>query len=162
MSSCNSSRRNAPAAERLLAHYRAMARIRAFENAAERLYNEKRIPGFVHLSTGQEAIPVGVCANLAPSDKITSMHRGHGHTIAKGGDPRKMMLELFGRAGGYCQGKGGSMHIADFSIGTQCSNVMRRRIAVNSAIPGRVLRFNVPWSRRTFARPSGAGRGRAI
>jgi acetoin:2,6-dichlorophenolindophenol oxidoreductase subunit alpha len=115
-------RRNAPALERLLAHYRTMARIRAFENAAERLYNEKRIPGFVHLSTGQEAIPAGVCANLAPADQITSTHRGHGHTIAKGGDVRKMMFELFGRAGGYCQGKGGSMHIADFSIGMLGAN----------------------------------------
>jgi pyruvate dehydrogenase E1 component alpha subunit len=114
--------RNAPATDRLLAHFRTMARIRAFENAAERLYNEKRIPGFVHLSTGQEAIPAGVCANLLPSDQITSTHRGHGHTIAKGGDVGKMMLELFGRAGGYCQGKGGSMHIADFSIGMLGAN----------------------------------------
>ena len=116
------SRRNAPAAERLLAQFRTMARIRAFENAAERLYNEKRIPGFVHLSTGQEAIPAGVCANLAPADQITSTHRGHGHTISKGGDVGKMMLELFGRAGGYCHGKGGSMHIADFSIGMLGAN----------------------------------------
>ncbi len=116
------SRRNAPSPERLLALYRTMARIRAFENAAERLYNEKRIPGFVHLSTGQEAIPAGVCANLLPSDQITSTHRGHGHTIAKGGDVRRMMLELFGRAGGYCQGKGGSMHIADFAIGMLGAN----------------------------------------
>lgn len=114
--------RNAPSATRLLAHYRTMARIRAFENAAERLYNEKRIPGFVHLSTGQEAIPAGVCANLLASDQITSTHRGHGHTIAKGGDVRRMMLELFGRAGGYCQGKGGSMHIADFAIGMLGAN----------------------------------------
>lgn len=115
-------RRNAPSAERLMAHYRTMARIRAFENAAEQVYNGKRIPGFVHLSTGQEAIPAGVCANLLPSDQITSTHRGHGHTIAKGGDVKRMMLELFGRAGGYCQGKGGSMHIADFSIGMLGAN----------------------------------------
>ena len=115
-------RRNAPSPERLLAHYRTMARIRAFENAAERLYNEKRIPGFVHLSTGQEAIPAGVCANLLAGDQITSTHRGHGHTIAKGGDVGRMMLELFGRAGGYCQGKGGSMHIADFAIGMLGAN----------------------------------------
>src|SRR5687767_3982696 len=122
MTNDRSARRNAPAAARLLAHYRTMARIRAFENAAERLYNEKRIPGFVHLSTGQEAIPAGVCANLDPADQITSTHRGHGHTIAKGGNIRAMMLELFGRAGGYCQGKGGSMHIADFSIGMLGAN----------------------------------------
>jgi pyruvate dehydrogenase E1 component alpha subunit len=122
MIDAHSARRNVPAAARLLAHYRTMARIRAFENAAERLYVEKRIPGFVHLSTGQEAIPTGVCANLAPGDQITSTHRGHGHTIAKGGDVGAMMLELFGRAGGYCQGKGGSMHIADFSIGMLGAN----------------------------------------
>jgi pyruvate dehydrogenase E1 component alpha subunit len=114
--------RNAPAAERLLGHYRTMARIRAFETAAERLYVEKRIPGFVHLSTGQEAIPAGVCANLRAGDQITSTHRGHGHVIAKGGDIGRMMLELFGRAGGYCQGKGGSMHIADFAIGMLGAN----------------------------------------
>ncbi|MCW5773919.1 MAG: thiamine pyrophosphate-dependent dehydrogenase E1 component subunit alpha [Rhodospirillaceae bacterium] len=117
-----SARRNAPAADRLLAQYRNMARIRAFENAAERLYNEKRIPGFVHLSTGQEAIPAGVCANLAATDQITSTHRGHGHTIAKGGDIGAMMKELFGREGGYCGGKGGSMHIADFAIGMLGAN----------------------------------------
>jgi len=122
MNDAHSGRRNEPAAERLLAHYRTMARIRAFENAAERLYNEKRIPGFVHLSTGQEAIPTGVCANLAPGDQITSTHRGHGHTLAKGGDAGAMMLELFGRVGGYCKGKGGSMHIADFSIGMLGAN----------------------------------------
>jgi pyruvate dehydrogenase E1 component alpha subunit len=114
--------RNAPSAERLFALYRTMARIRAFENAAERLYGGKRIPGFVHLSTGQEAIPAGVCANLLPTDQITSTHRGHGHTIAKGGDVQRMMLELFGRASGCCQGKGGSMHIADFSIGMLGAN----------------------------------------
>ena len=64
--------------------------------AAERLYNEKRIPGFVHLSTGQEAILAGVCANIAAIDQITSTHRGHGHTIAKGGDSRSMMLDANG------------------------------------------------------------------
>jgi pyruvate dehydrogenase E1 component alpha subunit len=122
-----------------------MARIRAFENAAERLYNEKRIPGFVHLSTGQEAIPAGVCANLAPGDQITSTHRGHGHTIAKGGDIKKMMLELFGRAGGYCQGKGGSMHIADFSIGMLGANgvvAAGMPIAVGAAHAAKLLGRN--------------------
>jgi len=122
MNDTSADRRNRPATERLLALYRTMARIRAFENAAERLYNEKRIPGFVHLSTGQEAIPAGVCANLVATDQITSTHRGHGHTIAKGGDPKSMMLELFGRVGGACKGKGGSMHIADFAIGMLGAN----------------------------------------
>ncbi|MCW5750858.1 MAG: thiamine pyrophosphate-dependent dehydrogenase E1 component subunit alpha [Alphaproteobacteria bacterium] len=108
--------------ERLLAHFRTMARIRAFEETAERLYNEKRIPGFVHLSSGQEAIPAGVCANLAAEDRLTSTHRGHGHTIARGGDIQAMMLELFGRQGGSCGGKGGSMHIADMRIGMLGAN----------------------------------------
>jgi TPP-dependent pyruvate/acetoin dehydrogenase alpha subunit len=137
-----SARRNAPSRGRLLAQYRTMARIRAFENAAERLYNEKRIPGFVHLSTGQEAIPTGVCANLKSSDQITSTHRGHGHTIAKGGDIGAMMLELFGRAGGYCQGKGGSMHIADFAIGMLGANgvvAAGMPIAVGAAHAARLL-----------------------
>jgi pyruvate dehydrogenase E1 component alpha subunit len=115
-------RPNAPSAERILAHLRTMTRIRAFEAAAGRVYDEKRIPGFVHLSTGQEAIPAGVCAHLRPGDPITSTHRGHGHTIAKGGDVGRMMLELFGRKGGYADGKGGSMHIADFSIGMLGAN----------------------------------------
>ena len=142
MIDATSARRNAPAAGRLLAHFRAMARIRAFENAAERLYIAKRIPGFVHLSTGQEAIPVGVCANLRPSDQITSTHRGHGHTIAKGGDTGAMMHELFGRAGGYCRGKGGSMHIADFSIGMLGANgvvAAGMPIAVGAAHAARLL-----------------------
>ena len=145
MTNDRSARRNAPAAARLLAHYRTMARIRAFENAAERLYNEKRIPGFVHLSTGQEAIPAGVCANLDPADQITSTHRGHGHTIAKGGNIRAMMLELFGRAGGYCQGKGGSMHIADFSIGMLGANgvvAAGMPIAVGAAHAAKLLGRN--------------------
>ncbi|HEY7608922.1 MAG TPA: thiamine pyrophosphate-dependent dehydrogenase E1 component subunit alpha [Alphaproteobacteria bacterium] len=145
MNDITPTRRNAPAAGRLLAHYRTMAHIRAFENAAERLYNEKRIPGFVHLSTGQEAIPAGVCANLAPGDQITSTHRGHGHTIAKGGDIGAMMLELFGRAGGYCRGKGGSMHIADFSIGMLGANgvvAAGMPIAVGAAHAAKLLGRN--------------------
>jgi pyruvate dehydrogenase E1 component alpha subunit len=73
--------------------------------------------GSSHAAIGQEAVAVGACAALAATDLVTSTHRGHGHTIAKGGDPNKMMAEIFGRQDGYCHGKGGSMHIADFDIG---------------------------------------------
>jgi len=111
-----------------------MARIRAFENAAEEaskggvsafgaaLSNDVRVRGPLHLSTGQEAVPAGVCANLTLQDLITSTHRGHGHTLAKGASMEKMMCELFGRATGFNGGKGGSMHIADFSVGMLGAN----------------------------------------
>ena len=111
-----------------------MARIRAFENAAEEaskggvsafgavLNNEVRVRGPLHLSTGQEAVPAGVCVNLLPADLLTSTHRGHGHTLAKGASMEKMMCELFGRVAGTNGGKGGSMHIADFSVGMLGAN----------------------------------------
>jgi acetoin:2,6-dichlorophenolindophenol oxidoreductase subunit alpha len=120
--------------ERLLSLYRTMALIRAFENAAEEaskggvaafgaaLGAQAMVRGPLHLSTGQEAVPAGVCANLEPADLITSTHRGHGHTLAKGADPSRMMCELFGRATGYNHGKGGSMHIADFAVGMLGAN----------------------------------------
>ena len=114
--------------------YRTMARIRAFENAAEvasqggvSAYGQQaagaaRVRGPLHLSTGQEAVPAGVCAHLAPPDYLTSTHRGHGHTLAKGADLTRMMCELFGKASGFNGGKGGSMHIADFSVGMLGAN----------------------------------------
>ncbi len=114
--------------------YRAMVRIRAFENAAElasqggvSAYGKSadgsaRVRGPLHLSTGQEAVPTGVCAHLRRSDYLTSTHRGHGHTLAKGADLRRMMCELFGKAAGTNGGKGGSMHIADFSVGMLGAN----------------------------------------
>ena len=97
--------------------YRAMARIRAVENAAATLYAAGEIPGFVHLSVGQEAVAVGVCAALEDRDVITSTHRGHGHVLAKGLDLPAVMAELMGRATGTCGGFGGSMHIADPALG---------------------------------------------
>ena len=109
-------------AERMLAHYRAMSRIRAFEETAEAALKAGEVKGAIHLSIGQEAIAAGVCANLGRSDLIASNHRGHGHTIAKGASPAAMIAELFGRATGTCQGKGGSMHIADFAIGMLGAN----------------------------------------
>lgn len=118
----------------LLDLYRTMVRIRAFEDAAETLsqggvsaYNKTadgsaRVRGPLHLSTGQEAIPTGVCAHLQPTDYLTSTHRGHGHTLAKGADLTRMMCELYGKAPGFNGGKGGSMHIADFSVGMLGAN----------------------------------------
>ncbi len=114
--------RNDALVTRLSAHYRTMLRIRAFEETAEAASKEGLVKGAIHLSIGQEAVASGVCANLRRDDMIASTHRGHGHTIAKGADPTAMMKELFGRAGGSCGGKGGSMHIADFTIGMLGAN----------------------------------------
>ena len=102
--------------------YVKMRRIRDFESTAARLFAEGKIPGFVHLDLGEEAIAPAVCECLRDDDFITSTHRGHGHIIAKGGDLNLMMAELFGRATGYCKGKGGSMHIADRDKGILGAN----------------------------------------
>ncbi|MBW6397709.1 thiamine pyrophosphate-dependent dehydrogenase E1 component subunit alpha [Roseomonas sp. HJA6] len=107
---------------RRVAMLREMARIRAFEREAVAAMRSGEAPGVVHPSIGQEAVAVGVCANLRRADRITSTHRGHGHALAKGADARAMMLELHGRAGGSCGGKGGSMHIADFAVGMLGAN----------------------------------------
>ncbi len=101
---------------------RQMVLIRRFEERALELRTADRIHGVVHPYIGQEAIAVGVCANLRPTDRIVSNHRGHGHCVAKGADIRRMMAELFGRRDGYCKGKGGSMHIADFDVGMLGAN----------------------------------------
>ena len=97
--------------------YTRVFRIRRFEEEVGRLFRQGQLPGFVHLYIGEEAVAAGVCAALTDEDTIISTHRGHGHVIAKGGDIKRMMAELFGKATGYCKGKGGSMHIADFEIG---------------------------------------------
>lgn len=97
----------------LLEMYRRMRRIRVFEQRASELYKATKIPGFVHLSIGQEATAVGACWHLSTDDIVTSTHRGHGHCLAKGLDAEPMMAELMGRASGTCHGRGGSMHIAD-------------------------------------------------
>ncbi len=120
---------------RLLDLYRLMSRIRQFENAAEiasqggvaawglaASAKPALVRGPLHLSTGQEAVAAGVCHNLRREDLLTSTHRGHGHTLAKGANTTQMMCELFGRATGTNQGKGGSMHIADFSVGMLGAN----------------------------------------
>jgi pyruvate dehydrogenase E1 component alpha subunit len=99
-----------------------MVRIRAFEEHARAAHGRSEVPGVLHLSIGQEAVAAGVCAALQRDDTIASTHRGHGHAIAKGADTKAMMAELFGRIGGTCHGKGGSMHIADFSVGMLGAN----------------------------------------
>jgi TPP-dependent pyruvate/acetoin dehydrogenase alpha subunit len=102
--------------------HRRMVRIRLFEEAAGRLAQEARLPGFLHLYVGEEAVAAGVCAALTDEDQITSTHRGHGHLVAKGGDLSRMMAELMGKATGYCKGKGGSMHISDLDLGMLGAN----------------------------------------
>jgi TPP-dependent pyruvate/acetoin dehydrogenase alpha subunit len=99
-----------------------MLLIRRFDERSVEMRQGNEIEGVVHPYIGQEAVAVGVCACLGQSDQITSTHRGHGHCIAKGADPKRMMAELFGRVDGYCRGKGGSMHIADFEIGMLGAN----------------------------------------
>ena len=101
---------------------RTMQLIRRFEERASRDYLDDKIYGVVHCYIGEEAVAVGVCSALREDDQIISTHRGHGHCIAKGADINRMMAELYGRETGYCKGKGGSMHIADFDIGMLGAN----------------------------------------
>jgi len=109
-------------AKTLLAMYRTMVTIRRFETMAAHYHACREIPGFIHLSIGQEGSSTGVCSCLRPDDYVATTHRGHGHLIAKGADLKRMAAELFGRATGCCKGKGGSMHIADFAIGILGAN----------------------------------------
>jgi acetoin:2,6-dichlorophenolindophenol oxidoreductase subunit alpha len=108
--------------ETLLLMYERMLKIRHFENRVKDLFAGGELPGFVHLYLGEEAIAVGACAALEGEDYITSTHRGHGHIIAKGGEMKYMMAELFGKATGYNKGKGGSMHIACPELGVLGAN----------------------------------------
>lgn len=108
--------------KKLIDMYRRMVRIRVFEERVAKEFAAGNIPGFVHLYSGEEAVAVGACANLKSEDYITSTHRGHGHLIAKGGKTDRMMAELYGKKTGYNKGKGGSMHIADTSIGILGAN----------------------------------------
>ena len=107
---------------RLRAHHRMMHRIRALELAALRGLQDGLVLGAIHPSIGQEAVAAGVVGALRADDVLLSTHRGHGHTLAKGAQPGAMMRELFGRVGGTCGGKGGSMHIADFGVGMLGAN----------------------------------------
>jgi pyruvate dehydrogenase E1 component alpha subunit len=102
--------------------HRRMVRIRLFEEAAGQLAEAAKLPGFLHLYVGQEAVAAGVCGTLTDDDQITSTHRGHGHLVAKGGQFDRMMAELMGKSTGYCKGKGGSMHISSLEIGMLGAN----------------------------------------
>jgi TPP-dependent pyruvate/acetoin dehydrogenase alpha subunit len=115
-----------------------MERIRVFEETAEQLYTRGLIHGTMHLSIGQEATAVGMIAALEPADYILSTHRGHGHCLAKGADPGRMMAEFMGKEAGYCRGLGGSMHIADVEGGNLGANGI-----VASGIP---IAVGVGWS----------------
>ena len=128
-------------AEQLREAYRRMMLIREFETRVSALYRDSQIPGFVHLSIGQEAAAVGACWPLGPADVITSNHRGHGHTLAKGLNPEAMLAELLGRATGTNRGLGGSMHIADPGLGVFGANGIVAAgipIAAGAALAGRL------------------------
>ena len=111
-----------PSDEALRDMHRRMVRIRVFETEAGRMAEAGKIPGALHLYVGEEAVAAGVMTHLSDADWITSTHRGHGHLIAKGGAFDRMFAELFGRATGYCRGKGGSMHISNMELGMLGAN----------------------------------------
>lgn len=106
-----------PSRDTLLAMYERMLLIRRMEKQLAADFKNGQLPGAVHLYVGQEAMAVGVCQVLEDTDRISSTHRGHGHFLAKGGDPGAMMAEIYAKANGICRGMGGSMHVADFSRG---------------------------------------------
>jgi TPP-dependent pyruvate/acetoin dehydrogenase alpha subunit len=121
--------------QKLLQMYRNMLRIRRFEERLAEESAQGNIPGLLHLYVGEEAVAVGACYTLRKEDYITSTHRGHGHCIAKGGDLRKMMAELFGKETGYCKGRGGSMHIAAPDIGiVGCSGIAGAGIPIAAGV----------------------------
>jgi len=105
-----------------LPFYERMLLIRRFEERVAELHRAGQVPGFTHLYWGQEAIAVGVCHWLRDDDYVLSTHRGHGHCLAKGADPQRVLAEIMGRATGYCRGKGGSMHVAAFDRGILGAN----------------------------------------
>ncbi len=109
-------------AEKQIELLRTMIRVRAFEERVRDLFAAGRLPGFVHLSIGQEAVAAGACGALRADDYVLSTHRGHGHMVAKGADTARMMAELYAKRTGSCKGKGGSMHIADASVGVLGAN----------------------------------------
>ena len=140
--------------------YRKMRLIRRFEERVISLVNANEIAGVTHEYIGEEAVAVGVCSALGPGDVITSTHRGHGHIIAKGGDVRRMMAELFGRVTGYNRGKGGSMHIADVTLGIYGANGMVAGgipIAAGAAFASRIRKSG--WVAVGFFGDGGSNQG---
>jgi pyruvate dehydrogenase E1 component alpha subunit len=109
-------------ADQLWSMYRKMVEIRKFEEHVWDVYTRGLMPGLAHLYIGEEGVAVGACTALRDDDYITSTHRGHGHCLAKGGKLDRMMAEIMGKETGYCRGKGGSMHIADMSLGILGAN----------------------------------------
>ena len=125
--------------------YTQMAKIRVFEDNANQLYLDAKMPGLTHMYSGEEAVAVGICEALKVTDKITSTHRGHGHCMAKGADFRQMFCELLGKVNGYCRGKGGSMHIADQTNGNLGANAIvggSMGIATGSALRAKLQKSN--------------------
>ena len=110
--------------EQLAGALREMVRIRLFEDRVRREFGKGDMPGFVHTYVGAEAVAVGVCSQLGDADLITSTHRGHGHCLAKGVPIAPIVAELYGRETGLCKGRGGSMHVADFSKGMLGANAI--------------------------------------
>ncbi len=110
------------AVEPLTALYRTMGLIRQVETALTRLFADSEVPGFIHLSIGQEAVAAGIASALLAQDSMATTHRGHGHVLARGMDVTGFMKEIMGRQGGLCQGRGGSMHVADLSLGILGAN----------------------------------------
>jgi pyruvate dehydrogenase E1 component alpha subunit len=128
---------------RLLELYERMLLIRETELRLAALFQAAKIPGFIHLSVGQEATAVGVAAALQQNDTLASTHRGHGHALAKGMDPGRLIAEIMGKAEGVCAGRGGSLHVADFSIGMLGANGIVGAgipIALGSALAHRILK----------------------
>ena len=122
--------------------YRQMVKIRVFEDNANELYLNAKMPGLTHMYSGQEAVAVGICEALETRDKITSTHRGHGHCVAKGANFKQMFCELLGKDEGYCHGKGGSMHIADQVNGNLGANAIvggSAGIATGAALTSKTL-----------------------
>jgi TPP-dependent pyruvate/acetoin dehydrogenase alpha subunit len=120
-----------------------MVMIRLFEEQVNELYTRALMPGLAHLYVGEEAVAVGICEALNPTDYITSTHRGHGHCLAKGASPDRMFAELLGKEAGYCRGKGGSMHIADPATGNLGANAIvggSTGIATGAALSSKRLR----------------------
>lgn len=115
-------RKDSNAVERLTALYRSMSRIRQVETALTRLFADNEVPGFIHLSIGQEAVATGIASALLAQDSLVTTHRGHGHVLARGMDVTGFMKEIMGREGGLCKGRGGSMHVADLSLGILGAN----------------------------------------
>jgi len=123
--------------------FREMLRIRLFEERVRREFGKGDMPGFVHVYVGAEAIAVAVCGQLEKTDMITSTHRGHGHCLAKGVEVAPMVAELYGRESGLCHGRGGSMHIADFSKGVLGANAIVGGgigLAVGAALAAQTLK----------------------